>query len=442
MSLERSSTGAPSSRPINVLFVLILACCLALSPSAVALADSWPQWRGPSRDGQVPGAGWPEDLSSLEMLWRIELGPGYPGPIVAEDRVFVAETVGEETEVVRALDRQTGEEIWRAAWEGAWKVPFFARANGSWIRSTPSYDGSHLYVGGIREVLVCLDGANGEERWRVDFPALYDTKVPDFGFSSSPLVAGEHLYVQAANSILKLDKTTGKTIWRALEGKGSIMVSGAFSSPMLANLAGREQLLVQTRTHLNGLDPQSGGLLWSREVPHFRGMNILTPLVIGDTILTSSYQNGTYLFRVQQEGDGFTVEQEWHLPASGYMSSPVLVGEHAYLHLGNGRFTCLDINKGESCWTSKPFGQYWALAAQGEKILALDSEGEMLLIQADPTSLEVLDRRAISDQPTWGYLAVAGNQVFVRELEAISAYRWPASVAPDNSSSEGAIAAD
>jgi len=130
---------------------------------------TWPQWRGPNRDGQIGGTKWPERLSkdSLELLWRVPLGPSYSGAIVAEDRVFTTETKNKESESVYALDRKNGQERWRAEWKGAMTVPFFAASNGSWIRSTPAYDGERLYVAGMRDVLVCFDGRSGKELWRV-----------------------------------------------------------------------------------------------------------------------------------------------------------------------------------------------------------------------------------------------------------------------------------
>ena len=111
-------------------------------------AETWPQWRGPTRDGFVGGPAWPTNLGQdhLQLLWHVDLDPGYPGPIVAADRVFVAETKDAKTEVVRALDRETGRELWRAEWPGKMSVPFMAKRNGDWIRSTPAYDGQFLYV--------------------------------------------------------------------------------------------------------------------------------------------------------------------------------------------------------------------------------------------------------------------------------------------------------
>ena len=130
------------------------------------------------------------------------MGPSYSGPIVSGTRVFVTETRDESHEIVRTLDRATGEELWKVEWPGALSVPFFAKSNGSWIRSTPACDSVRLYVAGIRDVLVCLDVATGAELWRVNFVDKYNSPLPGFGTVCSPLLDAEHLYIQAAASVV------------------------------------------------------------------------------------------------------------------------------------------------------------------------------------------------------------------------------------------------
>lgn len=390
-------------------------------PSAAA---AWNQWRGPNRDGTVAGSDWPEDLSGLELLWRIDLGKGYSGPLVVGDWVYVTESADRDTEAVRALSRTDGKTVWSLSWPGRGRVPFFAARNGDWIRATPLHDGEAIYVGGMQEVLIKLDAETGKEIWRVDFPARFGTAIPEFGFVSSPLIDGDALFVQAANSIVKLDRHSGKTLWRQLQNSGDIYSSGAFSSPVVTDLAGRRQLLVQTREILYGLDPAAGDVLWEQPVPSFRGMNILTPVIHGNSVLTSTHRHGTYLFRISGAGEQYESRQIWQNKVQGYMSSPVVVDGHAYLHLGNGRLACLDLASGTESWISKPFGKYWSLAVQQEKLLALDAGGELFLLRANPRELEVLDSRQIAAQSTWGHLAVSGNEIFVRELEAVTAYRW------------------
>ncbi len=400
--------------------------------SADKAEPAWPQWRGPNRDGQVNSkSAWPDriDASQLQQAWRVKLGPSYSGPIVAGDLVIVTETVDKESEWVRAVDRRTGETRWSANWQGAMSVPFFAKANGDWIRATPTYDGTHIYVGGIRDVLVCLEAKTGAEKWRVDFVKDHQSSLPSFGFVSSPLVTDKHVFVQAGGGICKLDKTDGKLIWRSLEDGGG-MNGSAFSSPVLATLAGRNQLLVQSREELAGVDPGTGDVLWSEKIPTFRGMNILTPVPYKNSVFTSAYGGATNMFDVNERDGALAVASKWTNPATGYMSSPVVIGNHIYLHLRNQRFTCINLETGEAAWTTGPYGKYWSLVANGDRILALDERGDLLLIRATPEKFDLIDKRHISDEPTWAHLAVLGDEIFVRELNAVTAFRWQGSEKP------------
>ena len=385
--------------------------------------QSWSQWRGPQRDGTLPGTALPDSLNeqNLKLRWELPLSPGYSGPIVTADRVFVTETVKEETEVVRALDRQTGKELWKQSWPGAISVPFFAKANGDWIRATPAFDGERLYVAGIRDVLVCLDAASGSILWRLDFVEQLKSSLPSFGFASSPLVTDEAVYVQAGGGFCKVNKLTGEVIWRVLEDGGG-MFGSAFSSPCLAELDGVQQILVQTRTTLAGVDPESGQVFWEQKIPAFRGMNILTPAVVNNTVFTSSYGGRSFLFEITRNDGKWQVKELWSNAIQGYMSSPIILNGYIYLHLKNQRFTCLDLKTGKAVWTTAPYGKYWSMVTDGQKILALDQKGELLLIKASPTKFELLDQRKVAED-SWAYLAVSGKDLFIRDLKQLSVYQ-------------------
>ena len=414
----------------NALGKVLLVATVTLMVSGNASGQDrsdfvWNQWRGPTRDGLVPGSNWPKSLTekNLTPRWRVELDSSYSGPIVSETMVFVTGTAEKKQEVVCALDRNSGKELWRVEWPGAISVPFFAASNGSWMRSTPAFDGESLFVGGMRDMLVSLNATTGKEQWRVDFVKEFSSPLPAFGFVCSPLLDGDSLYVQAGASLVNLDKKTGKIIWRVLKDDGGMMGS-AFSSPVIATLAGQRQLIVQTREKLVGVDPQTGKLLWEQKVPSFRGMNILTPVVIGDGIFTSSYQNKSWLFTVSSSDGKFQVQEAWNNKAQGYMSTPVVIDGYAYLHLQNQRFTCINLKTGERTWTSTPYGKYSSLVAQKDLILALDQKGELLLIKANPKEFKILGQQKVSDEDTWAHLAVCGDEVFVRELNALRVFRW------------------
>lgn len=388
--------------------------------------DNWPQWRGPQRDGQFTGPAWPDRLGTnqLQRTWRVSLGPSYSGPIVASDRVFTTETKDKKFEVVSALSRATGEVLWRAQWEGALSVPFFAKSNGDWIRSTPACDGDSLYVAGMRDLLVCLDVQSGKERWRVDFVKEFKAPVPDFGFVCSPLVDEEGVYVQAGASFVKVNKRNGSILWRTLADKGG-MWGSVFSSPVFAEMVGQRQLVVQTREKLAGVNPADGKVLWEQPVEAFRGMNILTPVVHKDTLFTSTYGGKTMGFKVTKSGDKIQVGPAWTHKSQGYMSTPVLIDGVAYNHLKSQRFMAIEVETGRELWTTEQsFGKYWSIVAQGDRMLALDQRGWLLLLRANKAKFELLDQRQLTAAETWAHLAVAGDELFVRELNGLSAYRW------------------
>lgn len=396
----------------------------AISTAAGDISIDWNQWRGPRRDGKLAGVSWPEKLddSQLEKVWSVSLGPSYSGPIVVGDRVYTTQTIDKTYEAVTAHDRKTGKKIWEQTWKGAMQVPFFARANGDWIRATPAYSEGRLYVAGIRDVLVCLDAEVGEEVWRIDFPAQMNSALPKFGCVSSPLVDGKHVYVQAGGAFFKIDKENGKVVWKAAEGDSGM--NSAFSSPVITKLKGMRQIVVQTRNELMGIELGKGEILWRQPIQAFRGMNIITPTIVDDDkIFVSSYGGKTKVFDVSKNGEQFQLEERWMLPADGYMTTPVVVDGFAYTHLRNQRFACFDIENGEETWRTGAFGKYASLIANDDKILALDQRGELMLIKANPEKFELLDKRKVGTD-SWAHVAVQGDEIIVRGLRDLTVYKW------------------
>ncbi|MCB9881306.1 MAG: PQQ-like beta-propeller repeat protein [Planctomycetes bacterium] len=410
-----------------------------VAQEATQAVPTWNQWRGPLRTGHAVGRTWPKDLSGLTKLWRVPLGRSYSGPVMDAVRVFTTESRDDKTERVLAFDRATGKEIWSTGWDGAMRVPFFAARNGSWIRSTPALDDSSIYVAGMADSLTRIDKISGDVVWRVDLKKDWKHPMQAFGFVCSPLIDDASVFVQTGAGLVRIDKEKGTRVWTSLDEDGGMM-GGAFSSPVFATLHGTPQLLVQTRSELCGVDPIDGTKQWGVPVKTFRGMNILTPLAFGDAVFTSAYGGRAHLFDIKQERDtpqGDTavdtetsathcvVEERWNGRAQGYMTSPVQIDGYAYLYLRSKRFSCIELTTGKTMWTSEPIGdEYASLVACGKDILALMNTGQLLLIAASPERYDVKDQMQVAEAETWGHLAVDGDLLVIRELEALSCFTW------------------
>nr|MCU0710068.1 PQQ-like beta-propeller repeat protein [Pirellula sp.] len=182
----------------------------------------------------------------------------------------------------------------------------------------------------------------------------------------------------------------------------------------------KRQLLVQTRTFLAGVDLESGSPLWKYEVAAFRGMNILTPTIWDNGVFTSSYGGRSLLLDI---ANGNT-ETRWENKLEGYMSSPIVIDHYVYMHLRNKRFACIDMSTGKEAWITRPYGEYWSMVSNGEKILALDQTGKLRLIAHDPKEFQLLDERKVSDEEAWAHVAVAGSNVVIRTQKSLQMYEW------------------
>ncbi len=412
---------------MNCTSLLLLTGILMISSASAARPD-WLQWRGPTRDGQIHAGArqWPTRLSkdSLKKLWSVDLAEGYASPVVVGNRVITVETRSKKNEIVRAFDRNTGKQLWESSWAGAMRVPFFAAKNGSWVRSSPACDGRNLYVGGMVDVLVALDVTSGKEKWRADFPRSEKTSKPQFGFVCSPLLDKNYVYVQAGSALRKIRKSDGQTVWKALADERA-MFGSAFSSPIRATVGNRDQIVVQTRMELAGVAPHDGKVLWKTPVKAFRGMNILTPTVIGNNVFTSTYGGGTFWYGIGKKGSNQSVSPLWQHKVEGYMSSPVVVDGLVYMHGKDKRFHCLDPKQKKKLWsTADVYGSYWSMVANRKSILALDNRGYLLLIEASPKGFKLSGKVEVSGRPTWAHLVVCGNEVYVRDLKGLTSYRW------------------
>lgn len=389
--------------------------------------ETWTQWRGPERNGELKGKIWPQEINkdNLLELWSVTLGSSYSSPVADLQRVYTTESLGSDQEQVKAYDRVSGELIWSQSWNGGMKVPFFAASNGSWIRSTPTLTENKLIVMGMQERLLCLDTETGKILWQFDAPKELKTPEPSFGGVSSPMVENGAMYVQAGGGLIKLDVETGKLIWSSILSEDA-MNQSPFASPRMHEFGTSKQLIALGRTSLSGIDPQSGDLLWDQKVPAFRGMNILTPTFVGNSILTATYGGKAHLFTPNQESSkDWKVTENWNQKFQGYMSSPVIVENHAYLHGRSGRMVCLNMESGEIKWTSsESLGKYCSMIVQDNRILALSNDGKLRLLAANPDAYQVIDTLRVSDEDTWAHIAKADHQIFIRSLNTLTTWDW------------------
>ena len=212
--------------------------------------ESWPQWRGPDRDGRTaaftPPAEWPR---ALARQWSTRVGAGHASPVMVNGRIFAHARSGEQ-EVVIVVDAATGKEQWRDAYPAPYRLNPSASAHGPGPRSTPVVSGGRLITFGISGILSCCDVSTGALRWRKQPVA----DQPTFGTAMSPLVDGSSVIVHVGGhetgALTAFDLATGEVRWRWTGG------APAYASPVLATSFLGQPVLGEHARHVESFRPR------------------------------------------------------------------------------------------------------------------------------------------------------------------------------------------
>ena len=406
--------------------IVVSAFAVTVAGGGLLSSADWPQWRGPARDGMAaPGplrAAWP---AALTPAWKVGVGIGHSSPVVAGGKVFLFSRQGEE-EVLESFDRATGRRAWRQAYAAPYTINSAAFSHGKGPKSTPVVSAGRVFTFGIGGILCAVDAESGRVLWRKDFAGQFPATSPIYGAAQSPVVDGGRVIVHVGGTgkgaLTAFDAATGTAAW-AWTGDGP-----AYGSPIVADIAGRRQVVTFTDSMLVGVSADAGQLLWKLPFSTSYDQNAVTPIVSGDTIIYSGLDHPVTAVRIVRRGAGFAATPLWeNAEIAAYMSSPVLVGGRLFglSHKRKGQLFSLDAASGRTVWLAEGRqGENAALAAAGGALLALTTDGELLVIDLAAPAFKVVRRYPAADNPPWAHLAVVEEGVLVKDAQTLSLLKF------------------
>lgn len=380
----------------------VLAVLTAAVSAASAVAGDWPQWLGPRRDGASSEAVEPWTEPPKEA-WRVPVGPGFSSPVVADGRVFVHARVGsKDREELIALDAVTGKELWRQAYD---RGPYQSVLN-TGPQATPTVAGGKVFTFGITGFLSAFDAATGKQLWQTDAYKQFKTGLPRFGVCCSPLVVGDRVVVAVGgkgSSVAAFDAATGEVMWQGLDE------AAGTSSPVLFAPAGKPRVgppdvVFMTTLRLVGLSPLDGSVRWEFPLPFRPSGTAPTPVVAGDTVISSTMDNGSTAVRITADDDKPTAGQKWQAKGlSGYFSSGVAGKGLVFLvtntlkPLPQADLSCVDAATGKEAWRKNGLGyfHFGLIRTTNDKLLGLDDSGNLFLAEAGPKEYRELCRAKV-----------------------------------------------
>lgn len=379
------------------------------------LAADWPQHLGPTRNGVSTEtdllATWPKD--GPPQLWDKKLGAGWSSPVVAGGRVIIFHRVGDK-EVVECLDAANGKPFWKFDYDTKYSDNFGFDEG---PRSTPLIAGERVFTLGADGDLHCLEMATGNKAWGRNLNADYQVRKGFFGVGTSPLLEDGKLFINVGGKnagIVALDASNGKEIWKATSDEAS------YSSPVAVKVNGTRHVIFLTRQGIVSLDPENGKVRFTKEwqSKNRNSVNAATPLVVGDQLFVSAcYDTGAFVGRIKDD----KLEELWKSDEamSNHYNTAIPYDGHIYgidgrQDIGVAQLRCIELKTGNVRWTRSPFGCASLILAEG-RLIGLNEKGELLLIEATPDGYREKARAAVLEKPCRAALALSDGRLLARD---------------------------
>ncbi len=389
---------------------LMLTC--ALTQRAVQ-ADDWPRWRGPQQDGHSTETGLPDEWSALDVTWKTPLkGLGHSSPVVIGGRIFLTSAVDNGRErIVMCVGRNNGRILWeQTAWIGE---PEQSHQMNGWASATCATDGERVYA--------FFGRGGGLFCYSVDGGKLWQTELGSFegpwGTAACPILVGD-LVIQNcdadANAFLAaFNKKTGEEVWRTPRENNR-----GWSTPVLIEVDGHQELVLNGHSAVRGYDPDSGKELWSCKSFNGRGEPTVTPA--GDLLyVVNGLKGDNYAVRPGGQGDVTATHMAWHaerksgrdLPSPIVLGGVVIVSSHRAVVI-----TGYDAATGKELWAQRVGNQISAspVAWNGLAFFVVEN-GDVIAVE--PKSGEIMARNTVGPGATELFrasLSPSDGQVFLR----------------------------
>ena len=387
---------------------------IASSRATGETGTGWPGFRGPARDGHVTGVRIETDWADSPpvLLWRRPVGAGWSSFAVQGNRLYTQEQRGDD-EVVSCYDATTGEVVWGHSDS----TRFYEAMGGAGPRATPTLSDGRVYTLGATGILNAFDADDGTLVWSRNLTADSESKLPIWGFASSPLVVDDLLMVAAGGELVAYDRATGVPRWFGPDGGES------YSSPHPASLDGVEQILLLSNAGVTSVAPADGEVLWEHSWP---GASLVQPAETADGGLLISAGEGKGLrhIAVAYGTGGWTAEERWESSRLKPNFNDFVVHEgHAYGFDGS-ILASIDVDTGERKWKGGRYGHgQLVLLPDQDLLLVVTEKGVLTLVGATPDEFTELARFPAIEGKTWNHPVLVDDLLLVRNGQEMAAFR-------------------
>ncbi|MFT5369010.1 MAG: outer membrane protein assembly factor BamB, partial [Candidatus Latescibacterota bacterium] len=395
---------------------------LSLGPFSLLRAqqasNDWASWGGPTGDFTVRDAGVIQaDLDyALKVVWKKKIGTGYSA-VSVRGTLAVTMFSDDTFDYVIALDAEEGSERWRHKIGPAYLGHYGSQSG---PLSTMVLTDSLVIGLSAQGRLFALDIETGVRRWGVDLVADYQAIAPFWGFTSSPRLHDNLLFVQLGgtqeNAIAAFNPISGDRVWSAYSD------SVSYQSPGLFKIGNQNQVVFHGNRSLAGLNPQTGAVLWQFDHGGQSSASATSghPVEIGEGRYFVKHRgNGGVLVQVHHTDGVYSVEEVWQ---SRHIRGTYIyaVYHKGYLFGNNGRIlTCIDAATGDRVWRSREPGDGLPIVVD-DHLVMITKEGKLAIAKASGDGYDERARLDLFDDIVWSPPSFANGKIYTRSMSEIA----------------------
>lgn len=408
---RRSGTG---------LVALASALLLGFGFIIHGFAAEWPSWRGPAGNGTSAETNVPIHWSTTENVrWRVSLPErGNSSPIVWQDRVFITQALEkEQRRTVMCFDRASGKLLWQSG--TTYTAEEESHETNPYASASPVTDGERVIAWFGSAGIFCYD-MEGKEIWKRDL----GKQQHGFGYGASPIIYGDLCILNFGpgerSFLIALEKKTGKTVWQVdvptnqSEYEGPV---GTFSTPIIVQVEGRDELVTTFPSRVVGLDPFSGKELWSCGR---LDQQVLSSPVAGEGVVAAmgGFKGNSVAVKLGGKGDVTESHRLWR-NKNTLLPTGVIHEGHYYGLKSNGVAICLNLLTGETVWSERlksseaNNGSWSSIVLVDGRLYIPNQSGVTFVLKAAP-KFELLATNSIGNEMNNSSIAVAHGSLFLR----------------------------
>jgi len=384
-----------SLRSAAIISIIILC-------AGVTVAEDWPRWRGPNGDSISAEKGWDANaVGSPKVVWRTNVGAGHSCPTIQGDVLYIMGNANNQ-DVIQCLKVADGKSVWQ------FKYPC-DKGNYDGPRASVVLDGGFTYSFSRNGDLVCLNAKTGARKWAVNVMKTYRAKNITWGLSSSPVIAGNMVLVNACKHGIALNKNTGARVWSSPSDKCG------YASPVVFTSGGKKKVAMFGAKGLYCVDLASGRQIWFHRWNTKYDVNAADPVPInGKMFIASGYNRGCAMLDIS----GARPRQLWeNRNMANHFATSILIDGHLYgIHgnTSNGSLRCIDVASGSVKW-SEGRGMENLMAADG-KLIVIDKNGVLTIAEASPAGFKKIASGKVLDRnhKKWTMPVLSNGRIYCR----------------------------